>query len=292
MKKAKLFGLLSILTFISLALSNASFGTAMYEKAANLPSSTEQIYRSIIAPETFNTTFLNYVTYDSAVSKDKTIKWKVGNYERTDNYNIAEGDKNLKNGDKINLLIGTDPYLQLPNVNAWCQIYINDVMARYPTVNDNIAAFFKFILPIGLDFYEDGINYTSYEDEGYFHYIETSDAVNHSLWILEEKLVTYSYTIVTEENNVTEITSIYNRNSGMLDRMYYSASFTNSTGHFAGANFTLTRLHGWGLTYNVSTLFIWIPIIIVVVGLIVAIRMHLFQRFKMYLEARKIARRD
>ncbi|MBY8999774.1 MAG: hypothetical protein KGD64_02565 [Candidatus Heimdallarchaeota archaeon] len=295
MKKAKLFGLISIITFISLALANASIGNAVYEQTADIAVTNELIDRRLLTSETFNTTFLNDVTYDPSVNKDTTFKWKVGDYERTDNFNIAEGDKNLKSGDTINVMIGADPYLQLPHVDAWCQIYINDVMARYPTVNDQIAAFFKYIQPTSLDFTEnitEFYNFTALGNEGYFSYIENSAAVNHSFWTLEEKLVTYSYSTVTEVNNITEITLIYNRNTGLMDEMFYSASFTNSTGHFAGANFSLTRLHGWGLPYNISTLVIWIPIIIVIVSLIVAIRLHLFQKIKLNLESRKIARRE
>ncbi|MCG3223947.1 MAG: hypothetical protein H7647_05740, partial [Candidatus Heimdallarchaeota archaeon] len=253
----------------------------------NTTSTTEDdFFESIVAPETFNTTFLNNVTYGPSVKKDVNLKWKVGSYEKTDNFHVAEGDKNLKNGDQIILQIGSDPYLQLPNVDAWCQIYINDVMARYPNLNTRIYAVFKYILPITLNLSEHGINYTTY-----FSYLENSVAVDQSYWTFEEDKVTYNYTSITEINNVTDISMIYNRETGIMDKMFYSASFTNATGHFAGVNFTLTRLHGWGLPYNVTTLVVWIPIFVLLVGLIVAIRLHAFQRFKLYLEARKIVKR-
>ncbi len=288
MKKSKLFAITLIISFTILIFANTSLGSAMYQQGSNIASTTEaDLFESIDAPKTFNTTFLNDVTYGPSIKKDAKLKWKVGHYEKTDNFHIAEGDKNIKNGDNIILQIGTDPYLQLPNVDAWCQIYVNDVMARYPNLNTRIYAVFKYILPITLDFSEHGINYTSY-----FSYLETSDAVDRSYWTFEEKKITYNYTIITEVNNVTDISMVYDRETGIMDQMFYSASFTNATDHFAGVNFTLTRLHGWGLPYNISTLVVWIPILLFVVGLIVAVRMHAFQRFKLYLEARKIEKRD
>ncbi|MHA1345983.1 MAG: hypothetical protein ACTSO3_06280 [Candidatus Heimdallarchaeaceae archaeon] len=290
MKKTKVFGIISILTFTILVFGNASIGNAMYQQSSNISSTTdEDFFESIVAPETYNLTFLNNVTYGPGVSKDKTLKWKVQDFERTNNFNIAEGDKNLKNGDTINLLIGADPYLQLPNVDAWCQIYINDVMARYTTVNSQIQAVFKYFQPISLDVIEDGSNYVN---QSYFFYLENSTYTDKTYWTFEENEVIYNYTSITEVNNVTDISMVYDRESGLMNKMFYSASFLNETGHFAGANFTLTRLHGWGLTYNISTLVVWIPLLLLVIALIVAIRMHLFQRIKLYLETRKILRRD
>ena len=284
-----MFGIISILTFTFLVFANTSLGGALYQQTSKVTNTTEDYYEALYAPETFNVTFLNDVTYGPAVKDNAKMKWKVQDYERTDNFNIAEGDKNLKSGDTINLQIGSDPYLQLPNVDAWAQIYINDVMARYPNLNNRILAVFKFILPITLDLYEQGVNYT---EESYFFYLENSIAVDQSYWSFDDNIVTYNYTTITEVNNVTDITIIYDRETGIMNQMFYSARFTNETGHFAGANFTLTRTHGWGLAYKVSTLVVWIPIIILVIGLIVAIRVHAFQRFKLYLEARKIVRRE
>lgn len=289
MKKAKVFGILSILTFTILVFNNASIGSAMYQQTSNVSKTTENIYEALFPPETLNMVFLNNVTYDPSIKKDAKLKWKVQDYEKTDNFNIAEGDKNLKSGDTIILEIGTDPYLQLPNVESWCQIYVNDVMARYDPTSLQIFAVFKYFLPISLDFYENGVNYT---EESYFFYLETSTAVNQSYWTFEDKKVTYNHTLRTEVNNVTDITIVFDRESGLMDQLFYSASFVNGTGYFAGVNFTLTRLHGWGLAYNISTLVIWIPLLLMVVALIVAIRLHLFQRFKLYLEARKIVRRE
>ena len=34
-------------------------------------------------------------------SKDKRFKWKITELERTDNFHVLEGDKKLKQGDKI-----------------------------------------------------------------------------------------------------------------------------------------------------------------------------------------------
>ena len=289
MKKSKTFGIILILTFTILVFANTSLGSALYQQTSKITNTTEDCYESLLAPGTFNLTFLNDVTYGPSVKNNAILKWKVQNYERTDNFNIAEGDKNLKSGDTINLQIGADPYLQLPNVDAWAQIYINDVMARYPNLNSRIIAVFKYIQPITLDLFEQSVNYSV---ETYFYYLENSPAVDQSYWTFEEKTVSYNYTTVTEVNNVTDIKMVYDRETGVMDQMFYSARFTNETGHFAGANFTLTRTHGWGLAYNVSTLVVWIPIVLLVIGLIVAIRMHAFQRLKLYIEARKIVRRE
>lgn len=282
-----MFGIISILTFTILVFANTSLGSALYQQTSNVTSTPEVFYESLLAPETFNLTFLNDVTYGPSVKKDAKLKWKVQNYDRTDNFNIAEGDKNLKSGDTIILQIGSNPYLQLPNVDAWAQIYVNDVMARFPNLNARILAVFKFILPITLDLFEHDVNYTDY-----FYYLENSVAVDQSYWTFEEKTVTYNYTSVTEVNNVTDISIVYDRETGVMNQMFYSARFTNETGHFAGANFTLTRTHGWGLPYNVSTLVVWIPLLVLAIALIVAIRVQAFQRFKLYLEARKILKRD
>ena len=291
-KKAVILGLFIIVTFISLSFSSASLGEATYQQVGRQITTNDDIYQSIEAPETFNVSFLSDVVYGSSIKNDARLKWKITKYEKTDNFHIAEGDKNLKKGDRINLLIGADPYLQLPNVDAWCQIYVNDVMARYPSVSDHILAFYKYVLPLELDHYENGVNYTLLGDEGYFTYLETSEDVNQSLWLVEDDTVTYSYTTISETSNITEITLIYDKSEGLMNEMYYNAYYTNSTGYYAGVNMTIVRLHGWGLRYNISTLVIWIPIILVVIALIVAIRMHLFQRFKLYLEARKLVKRD
>ncbi len=289
MKKIKLFGMLTILTFTIMVFANTSQGVALYQQTSNASNTTEDFYERLVAPETFNVTFLNDVTYDPSIKNDAKLKWKVQDFERTDNFNIAEGDKNLKNGDTVILQIESSPYLQLPNVEAWCQIYINDVMARYDPTSLQILAVFKYFLPISLDFYEHGVNYTEYD---YMYYLENSLAVDRTFWTFEEEKVIYNYTSVTEVNNVTDISMVYDRESGLMEQLFYSASFINETGHFAGVNFTLTRTHGWGLPYNITTLVIWIPIILFVIGLIVAIRLHLFQRMKLYIEARKILRRE
>lgn len=289
MKKIKMFGMLTILIFTIMIFANTSHGVAMYQQTSSTSSTTEDFYERMVAPETFNVTFLNDVTYDPSIKKDAKLKWKVQHFERTDNFNIAEGDKNLKNGDTVILQIGSSPYLQLVNVEAWCQIYINDVMARYDPTSLQVLAVFKYFLPISLDFYEHGVNYTEHD---YMHYLENSLAVDRTFWTFEEDKVIYNYTSVAEVNNVTDISMVYDRESGLMDQLFYSARFVNETGHFAGVNFTLTRTHGWGLAYNITTLVVWIPIILVVIALIVAIRLHLFQRFRLYIEARKIIRRD
>jgi hypothetical protein len=169
-------------------------------------------------------------------------------------------------------------------------------MARYSTDAAAGRAIYKYMQPIGLDLFEENAtytaNYTDMGSEGFFNYLENSPYVDNTQWTFEDSLVTYENTVVTEVNNVTDITLVFDRPTGFLNEMYYSASFINGSGFFAGVNLTIIRLHGWGLPYYITTWVVWIPIILVLVGVIVAIRMHAFQRLKLYLEARKLAKRD
>ncbi len=321
MKKSRFVGLLAILVVLSSSSTNMWTASAVYNHIQQGSLGlNDDIHHDVYAPSIVNMTQLDAYEYHNDVRGDKKYRWKVDELEITDNFHIAEGDKNLKIGDKLIISLGDDPSNQLAQPHVWCLIYVNDVMARYTNDVAHGRAVFKFVQPIGinyyenftdpyynstvfLDYYEANYNYTQfnethygqiffYNETSFFDYLDTSPFINKTLWTIEESVARYSNTIITEINNVTNIELIYDKETGFLNEMYYSASFINGTGYFAGVNMTLIRLHGWGLPYTVTTWVVWIPILLITVGLIVAIRLRAFQRFRLYLEARKIAQRE
>ena len=305
MKKKTIVGILFAVTFLSLTFFNTWSNAAVYDEATrNKITPAREIVRALTAPNVMNETgdFLSIVKYDSSLISDKRIKWQIVEYEKTDNFHITEGDKKLKANDKIIITIGANPQLQLPDVHSWCLVYVNDVMARYHSNDDHRAAVFKYIQPIKVNISEFDISeqllfaYLNLTDDdgyvGYFDYLENSINVDRSMWSFEEKVATYNYTLITENNNVTEVHLTYEKKSGFLNEMKYSVSYINGTGAPAGINISLVRLHGWGLRYNISTWLIWTPIILLMVALIVALRMRLFQKWRLHREAKKLAKRD
>jgi hypothetical protein len=176
-------------------------------------------------------------------------------------------------------------------------------MARYSGDPEHRLAVFKYIHPqiVNVTGFEDVDIFTLQSldliDEGgyvaYFDYLEYSTNTDFTRWTIDEKLATYNNSWTDAGGlNRTEITLVYDKESGFLNEMTYSASFINMSGFPAGINMTMIRLHGFGLPYNITTWVIWIPILLVLVGLIVAIRMRLFQRWRLYREARKLMQRD
>jgi hypothetical protein len=319
MRKSRLVGLIAILVLLSSSSTNMWTASAVYDHVRD-SHELNNVQDSIFAPHLINMSQLSLYEYHNDVSGGKKYRWKVDTIEKTDNFDIAEGDKNLKKGDKVIADIGSDPELQLDQPHVWCLIYVNDVMARFPNDASHGVAVFKFVQPIGidywenftdpnynstefLDYYEANYNYTDfavthynktffYNVTGYFNYLETSPFINSTLWSFEDDVVRYTNRIKTEVNNITDVEIVYDRETGFMNELYYTANFINGTGHFAGVNLTLIRLHGWGLPYTITTWVVWIPILLITVGLIVAIRMRAFQRLRLYLEARKLAQRD
>ncbi len=320
MKLSRLVGLFAVLVILSSSSINMWTASALYDHIQNNEYELkDDITHSIKAPGVVNMSQLYQYEYHEDIKGDRRFKWKVETLERTDNFHLAEGDKNIKQGDNIILLIGTDPSLQLDQPHLWALIYINDVMARFSNDATHGRAIFKFVQPIGidywdnftddyynspafLDYYEANYNYTDfavthygqtffYNETSFADYLDRSPYINPAIWSVLDDTVVYTNTIITETNNVTQIEITYDKETGLANTMIYSASFINGTGHFAGVNMTLIRLHGWGLPYTITTWVVWIPILLVTVGLIVAIRLRAFQRFKLYLEARKIAQR-
>ncbi len=293
MKNAKILSVLTIILFISSVSYNVLMGATFYETVNRPdPQLNAGLVSVLRAPGSFNLDLLSNVSYNEAIRKDRRFSWKVTNLDRTENFHISEGDKRIKNGDKIIVLIGTNPELQLTEVNDWCLIYINDVMARYPTEYSHSEAAFKYFLPLELNYTFDG--YT-YQVGDYFEYLESAPDVNQTIWTFEEDIVIYHDVFITHEGNRTEIEIVYDRKTGFMNEFDYSADYTgyvNGTTTNEGANLTLVRLHGFGLRYDVTTWVIWIPVLLLVAGIIVAIRFRVFQRLRIYREARKIAQRD
>ena len=321
MKKGRIFGLLAILVILSSSTTNMWSASAVSDYVIKEQVGlTEGISKSILIPSIINSTQYNSYEYHNDLKSDRKYRWKVKNLERTDNFHIAEGDKHLKDGDTIILSIGGDPSLQLDQPHVWGLVYVNDVMARYSNDAEHGRSIFKFIQPsyydyyenftdpaynetTFLDWYESKYNWTDfsvthfnqtfyYNETGYFSYIENSPYVNKTRWTVYDDVVVYWDKVITGTGNVTEYELTYDKETGFLNELHFTAQYINGTGHFAGANLSYIRLHGWGLPYTITTWVVWIPILLITVGLIVAIRMRAFQKFRLYLEARKLAQRE
>ncbi|NPD87659.1 MAG: hypothetical protein HGN29_02980 [Asgard group archaeon] len=305
MKKRIIVGIFFTVTFLSSMFFNTWTNAAVYdETTGNKITPQREIVKAFAAPGIMNDTtgFLSRMEYDNSIITDKRFKWQIAKYEKTSNFHITEGDKKIKANDKIIVIIGANPLLQLPDVHSWCLVYVNDVMARYHSNEEHRLAVFKYIQPArinitGYDLSEE-INFELLDlvdDDGYinyFDYLEHSLYVDRSMWTFEEKVAIYNYTLITETNNVTEMELTFDKRSGFLNEMDYRVSYINGTGAPAGVNISLVRLHGFGLRYNISTWLIWTPILILTIALIVALRMRLFQRYKLHREAIKLSKRE
>lgn len=300
MKSKKIFGILSVLLFFNLVLYNTSIVAAMFDRSTpgdqlnpNEIIDPGDLTESINVPETMNVTneFLNKLGYHPSLNEDKKIRWKINHFIKTDNFHLAEGDKNLKSGDTILVQIESDPSRSLSRVHEWCSIYVNDVSARFPTTNLHKSAAFKFLQPLTINITENFMDYTNHPD-GYFGYLSESDTVNHTIWEVQDDFVIYENTVYSEISNKTVISLVFDKKTGLLNDMNYEMYFSNATGHFAGANISLIRLHGWGLPYTTTTWVVWIPIILVFAGLILAFQFRVFQKLKIYRESRKLAKRE
>jgi hypothetical protein len=294
MKRRTLIGIFFTLTFLSLIFFNTWTKAAVYDEATRDQMTPQrEIVKAFTAPGIMNDTgdFLARLEYDNSIVSDKRFSWKIMDYEKTDNFHITEGDKKIKDNDRIIVTIGANPQLQLPDVHSWCLVYVNDVMARYHSTEDHRLAVFKYIQPIRINV----SGFTDIYDSGYidyFDYLDRSTLTNTSIWTIEDKVAIYNNTFIIDDNNITDVHLTFDRKTGFLNEMEYAVSFINGTGSPAGVNISLVRLHGWGLQYKISTWVIWTPIIMVFIGLIVALRMRLFQRYRLYREAKKLAKRE
>ncbi|MHA1115683.1 MAG: hypothetical protein ACTSRR_11760 [Candidatus Heimdallarchaeaceae archaeon] len=304
MNKSKIFGTLLILTMVGLSLTSSSLNSLAYdqlEEANSLRATTVIKPHDIISQD-----YLNAFSYSSQIRVGKLIKFKVTELERTENIHVQEGDKKIKKGDNIIIRIEADPDLNLNHPDQWALIYVNDVKALYTRESYQIARFFHYILPKTVnismvDFAQDldGSMFGDYpigtEVISFFDFVkyfkETGDP-DFQTWEFEGNTAIYEYDQVIETGNTSHTKLIYDMDTSFLNEYYYSEIHTVNGEVVASANMTLIRTHGWGLPYNVSTLVVWIPIMVLTVGVIIAIRLKVAQRIKIYFEAKKLAKRE
>ncbi|MCG3216527.1 MAG: hypothetical protein KAS63_07375 [Candidatus Heimdallarchaeota archaeon] len=294
MKNTRTLGTISLLLFLGMISYHVMVSSAIYEQI-DINSNTLDfaVNNTIKAPGSFNTSLLEDVTYNPNVRKSMRFNWKIISLEKTIDFHLIEGDKRLKKNDKIILLIGTNPELQLSDVHDWCQIYVNDVMTRYPTESQHTDAAFKYLLPLTLNYSKSASSNYSIGD--YFEYLATSPDVNRTIWTVDDKLAVYENTVYTEQGNRTILKIKYDNKTRFMNELNLQAiytTFVNGTAGTAGANMTMIRLHGFGLRYNITTWVVWIPVILFLTALIVSIRYRVFQRYKIYRESKKLAQRE
>ena len=303
-----------VLIFTSLIYVN-SFSSALIQDTSvsnKLKANEGDITDKLFSPFIIDPDMVRNASYHKSVKKDKNFNWKITEIEQSlDSYgnpffHVQEADKNLKIGDKLIVQVrGEAPDKDRTHPEAWSIIYINDVQARYDGNWEEIDALYRFIAPYSLNITEGGpSNYSV---------IEYFDWVNESIWDLDRDagiatINTTKYTIDSityyvdgalneteqvwvQEYNTSLITLIYDIETSILNEMYYSAYYSIN-GEPYSANFTLIKTHGWGLRYTTSTLVVWIPIIAFFVLLVIALRVRLFQKIKLYFEARKLVQRE
>ena len=236
----------------------------------------------LISPHLLNMSQLAYYDYHSIFSADSSFRWKVILCETKDNFHIKEGDKRLSLDDIVLLYISDTPALDKTNPYTWGQLYVNELMARYPTEATANRALFKYCLPIGLnlvenftseyylsstflDYYEENFNYTSdfvgeyygkifnYTESGFFSYLENSPFIDRSYWTFEEETVSYKDSWITFISNQTQIEIIFQRETGLMNELHYQAQFINGIGNIAGANVSIIRLNEDGFPYNYTS---------------------------------------
>lgn len=267
--------------FVSSWISAVTFDT--YSNYITPAQEDNEVTLRIPNPGNINISYLENYTYHGSVRKDKTFSWKVLELEKTSHFHVAEGDKKIKRGDKISVKISAPPDKDIAGIDDWALLYVNDVAAGYSTTNEHIFAFWKYILPLSINYTEDGFFYET------ISIYELLDGVEG--WSVEGSNPSYNVTITTEEGNVTYISMIYDRETGLLNEMHLRAEYTIN-GKFEGANMTLVRLHGWGLPYYTSTSVVWVPLISFFVLIIIALRLKIFQKIQLYFEARRLSKRE
>ena len=284
MKSVKLASIIMFAIFVSSPFVSSWINAVTYDivNPDVTPSATDDsVTLRIPNPGNVNISYLENYTYHADVRKDKTFVWKVTSLEKTSNFHVAEGDKKIKKGDKIKVKIAAPPDKDIAGIDDWALIYVNDVAAGYSTTNEHIFAFWKYILPAAVNITEDGY---------FYQVIDIYDKLGDiEGWSLSGN-PSYNVTI-TDGGNVTYLSMVYDRSTGLLNELHLEAKYSIN-GRFAGANMTLIRLHGWGLPYYTSTMVVWIPLMTFFVLLIIALRLKLFQKLKLYFEARKLAKRE
>lgn len=303
-----------IIIFASLLYVN-SFSSALIQDTIvsnNLNANEEDLSDQIFTPFILDPDMVRNASYHKSVKKDRNFNWKIAEIEQSLDsrgepfFHIQEADKNLKKNDKLIVQVrGEAQYKDRAHPEAWSIIYVNDVQARYDGDWEEINALYRYIAPYSLNITEG--------DPSNYSVVRYFDWVNASIWDVDNDagiatIVTTKYTIdsisyivdgslnETEElwvqiYNSSSITLIFDVETSILNELYYSANFSINGDPYS-ASFTLIKTHGWGLPYYTSTLVVWIPIIIFFVLVVIALRLRLFQKIKLYFEARKLIQRE
>ncbi|MHA1400676.1 MAG: hypothetical protein ACTSQE_10040 [Candidatus Heimdallarchaeaceae archaeon] len=303
MNKSKVFGILVIISMVCMSFTSSMTNSIAYNQII----SEEKLNATTRAPhDIISQDYLTAFSYPKQVRSGRTIKFSVKTLERTPTVHILEGDKKIKKGDAIIIRIEADPYLNLNHPDEWALIYVNDVKALYSRGEYQVARFFHYILPTTVnltyvDFASDldgsmfgdyPIGTTEIDFFDFVKYFSDQADPNFQGWTFEDNAVIYEYEEVLAEGNVTHTKLIYDRETHLLNEYIYSEIYTVAGKTVASANMTLIRTHGWGLPYNVSTLVVWVPIGVFCFALVIAIRLNVFQRIKIYFEAKKLAQRE
>jgi len=245
-------------------------------------NATDEVTYEIPNPGTVNISYVSNYTYLPLIHKDKTYTWTVAHLEKTSGFHIAEGDKKIKKGDRIHIKIAADVQKDLPHPENWALVYVNDVRAGYSNKEQNVLAIWKYFLPTSLNISD--VNGT------YRLYSIIDELRNDTHWTIGDNLLTYNYN-VTNNSTMLKLTLTYDRSLLLLNELHLSVKLIVDEKSYS-ANLTIIRLHGWGLPYYTSTLVVWIPLGAFFVLLIVAIRLKLIQKIKLYFEARKLVKKE
>ncbi len=256
---------------------------------------------------------LSNFTYHSSISVDSRFRWRVKEIERDEDVHMAEGDKRIKIRDNIELQIQSRPDLIPGNPENWGQVYVNDVAAGYQSTSDKIRGVLKYVLPIEVNMtslFKGEYTPADLDDPQYI----TGDGIVPFAVFLEfcqnhEDIEGYDYWVFTQIENglliydysggsvssgkIIDATLTFDMKTGLLNEMTYKADLYDEEESLIGSGYMeLIRLHGFGLPYTMSTLVVWVPIIVVILSIIIVFRLNLIQKLKLRLEARKLAKRE
>ncbi len=317
MNKSKVFGILILFITVSLVATSTALTSTAYDQMIS-----DQQLRDSARPthDIVSQRYLSAYTYCAQVKNGRAINFHIKKLAMSPGVYIQEGDKKLKRGDAIHIRFEADPYMNLNHPDQWALIYVNDVKALYPKDSDQIARFFHYVLPLTINIsnvdiasgmdgsmfgdYPIGTTVVNFFD--FVKYFNEQGNADYQGWDFSQAasgVVLYeydqSYAInpninisVHYDSDIAHHKLIYDKGTGMLNEYIYTEVYSLNNEVVATANLTLIRSHGWGLPYNVSTWVVWGPIIILTVLLIVAIKMQVIQRIKIYFEAKKLAKRE
>ena len=308
MKKQKILVFIIFLIFLSFSSARKKTASSNYEQKLDDCFFESFIVEPIIAPSLLNISQLDIYDYHKSICLNSSFKWKVSDFEEVESFQVTEGDKELKPGIRIILNITNNPWLKRTEPHTWALLYVNGLIARYPNIASHNHAVYKYFQPIYLNlvenftsdyysspeflnYYEDNFNYTSdfvgdyfgkifnYTELGFFSYLENSPFIDRSLWIFKEELVTYKNTIISEINNRTEISIGFERETGLMNKLQYNASFINGTGYPIDICFEIIKFEEEPIPTSGPTKKISFYLIVSVMGMLkVVIVVRLYRR--------------